>query len=105
MNTRQQDIWFNGETEFVGITGADSFDEAAQVILDDNNPDILDLVLDVQTATLSNIRAGLMEVGIRVMAVPSAIMRHERWDGSNIYRINERDRPGRGYVKVFGFNP
>lgn len=102
LNISKTHIWYSVEADFLGITGVNTFDEAAEVLLHDGGHH--HMFLGDQEETIENLRQGVRDVGMRAMAVPAAILHHELWDSSHMHFIAETDRPGRGYVKVFGCN-
>ena len=96
-----KEIWFNGDGDFVGASGCDSFEEMAELMIAE--PDFLDYLFGYGTVStgIPAIVKQLEFVGATVMRVPAAWMRMERWPEQPA-EMSIHDRPGRGFVKVIG---
>lgn len=95
-------VWYNPEVSFIGAVGVSSARDVARLILY-VDPGILD-VLDIEDEdpTVEQVADELTDMGLRAMAVPTALLKQEVWDSAHVRNIDMDAKPGRGYVKVLG---
>lgn len=110
MSTRKRTAWISESGSWLGVVGADSLDEMAEIIVEQGEHSDVhgslreDIDEPINPTDLAAVRAWLDIAPVEALIVPAVYMSAESWDGSHIYPAQIGDRPGRGKVKVLGID-